>query len=153
MSEYLNTESSIVRYLKLSDLENICTLEELCFMEDSWSKSILSDSISNENGLALGVFDSDILQGYAFGTVIACEAELHNIAIHPVNRRSGLGLYLLKYFLNECRSRESRICWLEVRESNQAAIRLYQNNGFKGCGRRPRYYQDGEDALVYCCDL
>ncbi len=39
--------------------------------------------------------------------------------------------------------------YLEVRPTNEAAVRLYEACGWSPCGRRVRYYADGEDALLY----
>ena len=48
----------------------------------------------------------------------------------------------------DVRTRGARKVWLDVRPSNEAALRLYQGAGYRSTGRRPRYYHDGEDALL-----
>jgi ribosomal-protein-alanine acetyltransferase len=73
------------------------------------------------------------------------EGEILNLAVWPEHRRQGIATRLLKSVL-----RQPGISWyLEVRESNLPARRLYEKLGFRPVGRRPSYYQDtGEAAVV-----
>lgn len=73
------------------------------------------------------------------------EREILNLAVHPAMRRRGIGKKLLEDEISH-----SRGGWfLEVRESNQPAINLYKNIGFRATGRRPEYYLDPlETAIV-----
>ena len=50
--------------------------------------------------------------------------------------------------LSDCAEIELKTLFLEVRESNMPAINLYQKYGFTQVGKRPKYYRDGETALV-----
>ncbi|MEG4630727.1 ribosomal protein S18-alanine N-acetyltransferase [Microcoleus sp. AR_TQ3_B6] len=77
------------------------------------------------------------------------EAHITILAIHPRFQGQGLGQALLWALLTKAHSRQLERATLEVRESNLAAVSLYNKFGFKEAGRRKRYYQDtGEDALV-----
>ncbi len=58
----------------------------------------------------------------------------------------GFGRKLLDFTLNEMKSKGSKMCSLEVRESNNSAIALYTSCGFNLHSKRPRYYSNGEDA-------
>ena len=74
-----------------------------------------------------------------------------NICIAPAWQGQGLGRRLLEHWLEECRQRRLAMAWLEVRVSNQAALRLYRTSGFAKTGRRKDYYRAGEgreDAIV-----
>jgi ribosomal-protein-alanine acetyltransferase len=134
-------------------LEGMQRLEELCFPEDPWPASLLASALEGGGVLALGLERDGRLLGSALGRVAADEAELHSIAVEPGLRRGGCGRRLLAGFLAEARSRQARVVWLEVRLSNEAAIRLYESCGFRLTGWRPRYYSDGEDALLLRRDL
>jgi ribosomal-protein-alanine N-acetyltransferase len=71
-----------------------------------------------------------------------------NVAVDPVQRRKGIATAMLSDLLRRIDSPTARFT-LEVRESNRAAIELYERFGFRAAGRRRRYYQDnGEDAVV-----
>ena len=112
----------------------------------------LSDVISqmgtdiSPDGLALlGVAEiENELAGFALYRVVAGEGELLNLAVHPSARRSGVGRALLLEMMPL-----AKIWHLEVRESNLAAIALYQSLGFVQVGRRASYYADGEAALLF----
>ncbi len=80
---------------------------------------------------------------------VADELQLMNVAVAPAQRRRGHGRALLEDLLRIARALAVASVSLEVRPSNQAAIRLYQAYGFARIGLRPRYYSDNaEDALV-----
>jgi len=73
------------------------------------------------------------------------EFEILNLAVDPEFRRRGVASFLLR----ELVQRSPGSCFLEVRESNRAARKLYSKFGFQEVARRPAYYQDnGEDAVV-----
>ena len=79
----------------------------------------------------------------------AGEAELLRIAVSPEARGQGLGRRLLEACQRELAEEGLVHLFLEVRPSNAAAIRLYETCGWRPCGRRLRYYADGEDAVLY----
>ncbi|HKJ00777.1 MAG TPA: ribosomal protein S18-alanine N-acetyltransferase [bacterium] len=81
------------------------------------------------------------------------EAEVYRIAVLPALRGQGLGRWLLVRFMARARAEGLRRAYLEVRESNAAARRLYEAAGFAEAGRRPGYYrQPSEDAVLYAWD-
>ncbi|WP_306591350.1 N-acetyltransferase [Geothrix sp. 21YS21S-4] len=79
----------------------------------------------------------------------AGEAELLRIAVAPEARGQGLGRVLLEVCQRELAAEGLVRLFLEVRPSNAPALRLYQRCGWEPCGLRPRYYSNGEDALVF----
>lgn len=90
-------------------------------------------------------------QGFALGRVIADEAELLTIAVHPDARRKGTGRKLLSGLINQTAARGASALFLEVSARNDSAIALYRAAGFSEVGRRKAYYSDGAariDALV-----
>ena len=73
------------------------------------------------------------------------EHEILNLAVDPAERRKGIAAGLLRDVLAGIQG----ACFLEVRESNQAAIQLYESAGFAFAGRRSGYYQQpAEEAIV-----
>jgi ribosomal-protein-alanine N-acetyltransferase len=75
------------------------------------------------------------------------EAHIATLAVHPSLRRRGLARLILWRALDEAASEGAKTAFLEVRESNQAALELYHLFGFEVTGRRPRYYVT-EDAVL-----
>ena len=70
------------------------------------------------------------------------------MAVDPPYQRRGLGEALVQYVIALARDHGTPEVTLECRESNTAALALYNKYGFREEGRRKRYYRDGEDALI-----
>ena len=92
--------------------------------------------------------------GFLVACQIAPEWELENIVVAAQARRSGVGESLLGALLDAAGQTDSKTVFLEVRESNAAARRLYEKLGFKETGRRKLYYVNPlEDAVLFRLDL
>ncbi len=97
------------------------------------------------------VIESDgQIAGFIVARCIDQEWELENMAVRPASRRQGLGRALVERLLRLAREASAARIFLEVRESNQTARRLYSQLGFRETGRRPSYYSHPvEDATTY----
>lgn len=90
---------------------------------------------------------------YAGIWLMVDEAHVTTFAVLPAYRRRGIGGLLLSELMRLSGDLGAAVVTLEVRLSNAAARRLYQQFGFKPVGVRPRYYTDnGEDALIMTTD-
>ena len=115
-----------------------------------WPLAAMEEEIQRRSWsrVALAV-DRQRVDGFIVYWVIDRELHLLNLATAPASRRRGVAREMIDYMLEDGRRRRLWQVVLEVRESNDAAIRLYEGYGFKRVGRRPRYYTDnGEDAIV-----
>jgi len=85
-----------------------------------------------------------------FGGIMfaADTAHLMNLGVAPEAGRQGIGLRLCVELFDEARRRGAVDLTLEVRTSNTRAISLYDKFDMTSAGTRPRYYPDGEDALI-----
>ncbi len=87
--------------------------------------------------------------GYVVGRVAFDEGEVLNVAVTPHRRGLGIGRALVLTVIERMADNGAVVVYLEVREGNDAAIRLYADLGFQVVGKRARYYTDPmEDALV-----
>ena len=93
--------------------------------------------------------EMDQLVGGIVGLVVMDEAEIHDIAVHAPTRRQGRAARLVQAFEHHASERGVRTIFLEVRAHNEAAKKLYKKAGFSLQHTRPRYYPDGEDALIF----
>ncbi|RYZ50577.1 MAG: GNAT family N-acetyltransferase [Proteobacteria bacterium] len=94
--------------------------------------------------------EGEAWQGFALARVIGGVAELFYIYVRSEMRGKGLALLLLKDMESHSLEKfNAESVMLEVRPSNLSAIRLYENSGYERIHVRKRYYQDGEDALIY----
>jgi ribosomal-protein-alanine N-acetyltransferase len=81
--------------------------------------------------------------------VVFDELHINSVAVVEGLRRQGVARRLLEHVLSEAAAGGARGATLEVRQSNEAARRLYEGLGFRVEGVRRNYYQDPrEDALI-----
>lgn len=88
------------------------------------------------------------LAGLLVARVLAGESEILNLAVGAEHRRLGLGSHLLAAALGRGKAMGAKQVWLEVRESNEAAIAFYHRHGFVLSGRRPGYYDSPCEAAL-----
>ncbi len=97
---------------------------------------------------------AETVAGYIGCLYAADEGDITNVSVDSARRRKGIGKCLVQALLAEARKRGCRRIFLEVRQSNDAAGRLYQDCGFVRVGVRKNYYtKPQEDALLMRCDL
>ncbi|PKF51884.1 ribosomal protein S18-alanine N-acetyltransferase [Enterovibrio nigricans] len=115
-----------------------------------WAESLLRKP-ENKFDCHRVLVEAGTLKGYFFAQCVAGEATLLNIAVAPEYQGQGVGAQLLKAFLACMREAGAEEAWLEVRESNRAAITLYEKFEFNEFDRRINYYPTAsghEDALI-----
>ena len=140
----------IIRTLQLRDLSAIEDIERDSYTTP-WSRSMFAGELSKASSVCLGAFDEETgeLIGYLIVSRYVDAWHVMNIAVDPNVRRAGVATALLRR-LFELTSRDGRRGYtLEVRVSNDGAIRLYEGLGFESRGIRRGYYTDNrEDALI-----
>ena len=132
-----------------SHISQIAALERACF-SDPWSEGLLEDALFDPQTNFIVAEDGEegYVLGYAGLHTILDEGYIDNIAVAPDARRHGVASALLDVF---CRFGAANLAFLtlEVRQSNAAAIALYEKHGFQRAGLRPGYYQHPrEDAVI-----
>ena len=141
----------LCRPILLPDLPNVAALDHRCF-GGLWNEAAYSREIDSPNSDLLGVEritgESSALIGMGCLWAILDEAHITILGIDPDYQRLGLGRWLLTHLLRSASDRGLTHATLEVRESNQIAIALYQSFGFRVAGERRRYYDDDESALI-----
>ncbi|MCD8005109.1 MAG: ribosomal protein S18-alanine N-acetyltransferase [Oscillospiraceae bacterium] len=131
-----------------SHLSAIAALERQCFSAP-WTQAMLEEELYNPcASFIVAQGEEEQVLGYAGLHVAADEGYLDNIAVAEPFRRQGVGGALLEIFLAFGRANLAFLT-LEVRASNEPALRFYQKYGFRQAGRRKGYYQSPkEDALL-----
>lgn len=117
-----------------------------------WAESLVRDLSSRGACHHVMVKDSYVV-GYFYAQNIVGEVTLLNIAVAPALQGNGYGQALLAGFLHHCEQVKAESAWLEVRESNHAAVHLYEQAGFNELDRRKNYYpaktgSGKEDAII-----
>ena len=131
------------------DLPAIHAIECAVF-GDPWSLEGFKDLLDHPRARmdVAHAADGEIV-GYAVAWHVADESEIANLAVAPHARRRGIGALLLDRILRAAAAFGAKTVFLEVRESNEEARKLYEARGFEVAGRRSRYYRKpDEDALI-----
>ncbi len=138
-----------IRPLQEADLPGVVRIERRAFSLP-WPRSAFDMAlrVAGVDGLVV-VDDEERPRGYLIAAYAAAQMLVANLAVDPDWRRRGLARALLERALAEARGRGVRLCRLEVRRSNRAAIRLYEQAGFRAIGVQRDYYRKPrEDALT-----
>jgi ribosomal-protein-alanine N-acetyltransferase len=145
--------SPIVRRMRRRDLGEVTEIERRSYSLP-WSALTFRSLLRRPNAFLLVAEENKGVAGYAALWLAADEAELGNLAVRPGRRGRGIGRILLRHVLEEAARRGAREVFLEVRESNAIARRLYEASGFRIVGSRPDYYASPcEDAIVMRLNL
>jgi len=148
-----------IRGAEQSDLGSIVDIERASF-DQPWPYTAF-ERFLDEPGFLVAVASSVVHDGDVVGYVVADVTpnfgrdigHVKDLAVADAARRRGIGRSLLVRSLVVLSVAGAEVVKLEVRESNDAARTLYRDVGFETARRVPRYYQDGEDALVMVLDV
>jgi ribosomal-protein-alanine N-acetyltransferase len=154
MSAVIKKAAPSYRPMTDADLQVIMEIEH-CAYSHPWSAAIFQDCLRVGYCCWILELDREII-GYCVMSVGAGESHLLNLCIKPELQNKGYGALLLDYMLDIARSHHADTAFLEVRPSNQNAIRLYQRAGFDEVGMRRDYYPafiGREDALILARSL
>lgn len=137
-----------IREMCIEDLEQVMEMEKELFSMP-WTREGFFTFLMREDTLFLVVEEKDKILGYCGSIMILDEGEITNVAVCPQRQGEGIGQFLLDGMLMLLRERGIYTVYLEVRQSNTKAIRLYERAGFVADGLRKRYYTDPtEDAVL-----
>ncbi len=139
-----------IRRLELPDLNAIERIERDSY-PTPWSRSMFAGELAKPSSLSLGAFDPETgnLLGYLIISRYVDAWHVMNLAVAPGFRRRRIASSLLDRLFDLTAGEDRRGYTLEVRVSNDVAIRLYEQAGFRARGIRRGYYTDNrEDALI-----
>ena len=142
----------VIRRMRREDLDPIAAIEASTFARP-WSRDSFRRELE-ENRVArylVAEMDGRVI-GYAGAWIVMDESHITNIAVEESFRGQGIGKKLTAALLQYLSNLGASYATLEVRVSNERAIRMYQSLGFVPAGKRKRYYEDnGEDAWLMVC--
>ena len=143
-----------LRPMQPADLAQVLQIEQASYRYP-WSRKIFEDCLANAYYCWVLEQDTEI-QAYTIWSLALDEAHVLNLCVSVVKRRQGLGRDLLQKLCAYAYKKGARSLFLELRPSNQAAFRVYQNAGFCEVGLRKAYYPASngrEDALIMAKSL
>jgi ribosomal-protein-alanine N-acetyltransferase len=137
-----------IRVLELDALDAIEAIEQRAY-PTPWSRSMFASELAKPTSICLGAYDGTELVGYVINSRYVDAWHVMNVAVDPDRHRRGVATALLERLFELTADDERRGYTLEVRVSNEGAIRLYERLGFEARGIRRGYYTDNrEDALI-----
>ena len=127
-------------------IPDIAALERVCFPADPWPEELIDRWIDR---YTVAVDGNGAVTGFLVLSSVLDEGSVDNVAVAPEHRRRGIADALVADAVRCAREAELAVLTLEVRASNDPAIRLYEKHGFREVGRRRNYYEKPrEDAIL-----
>ena len=137
-----------IRSARLDDVPALLAIERVAPCAAHWTADQYARLV--ESGIVLVSEEAEKISGFVCAKIVAGDWEIENMVVDQQNRRRGIGDALLGELLRRPKREAGSAVWLEVREANQAARRLYEKHGFRETGRRRGYYKNpDEDAVLY----
>lgn len=134
-------------------VDGVAALHEECFAGERWSKAMIEaelDKALSPFAVTFVAVSEEGILGFVNARMVCDECGINDIAVTKNARRSGIGAALLQALEEYALTHEGSVIQLEVRASNETAIRFYKQHGFIQNGLRRQYYTDPEeDALLY----
>ncbi len=128
-------------------MDDVAAIERVVF-SDPWSTNDFTECLTSAVPFLVAEA-SGVVIGYVVAHGAADEGEILNLGVATAHRGHGVGRALVQRVLALLAERGARVVYLEVRESNAVARRLYQSLGFTEVARRVGYYRRPvEDAVV-----
>jgi ribosomal-protein-alanine N-acetyltransferase len=144
-----------IREMTLVDIDTVMPIENAAHTHP-WSRNLIEKSVAGKH--ECWVLECEgLIVGHGIISAAGGQADLLTIAIDPAQQGKGLGRQLLEHIELRAEALGADTLFLEVRESNTAAIKLYETAGFNELGRRNNYYPAAnggkEDALKMALPL
>ncbi len=138
---------SEIRPLTYADLPQVIAIERRAF-PTPWSLAMFVLELSKPTGICLAAVENGQVAGYVVCSRYDTVWHVMNIAVDDRLRRQGIARRLLETLFADADAPGEQYT-LEVRVSNDAAIKMYERFGFRSAGVRRGYYHDNrEDALI-----
>lgn len=135
------------------DAERLVQIENSQPMCAHWGQKGWGSEIKNTSAQIWCWEEDGEVVGFVAARIAAGLGEILNVAVLPAYTRKGVGFRLLTRLLAEARSQGVERMTLEVNVRNVAAISLYSKAGFNEAGRRKKFYNQQDDALIMGKDL
>jgi [ribosomal protein S18]-alanine N-acetyltransferase len=132
------------------EIDSVMAIEHASFT-NPWTREMYDAELANSSvsRFLLARDEQGLIVGFCAFWHVVDEIHVHNLAVTPARRRTGIGSALVSALISEAERHHARQLFLEVRRSNAPAQALYQRFGFTVVHTRPEYYSHPvEDALV-----
>lgn len=139
-----------IRELKYTDIRRLIILQKEVYEGVTpWNRTVFLNELNGPFPVLylVATYESEIV-GFAGVRIQRENAHVTNAAIYTAFQKRGLGSHLLKELTVFAKEQQCKTMTLEVRESNDSAIRLYSHFDFTEKKMKPAYYNDGENGIL-----
>ena len=137
-----------VREMTLDDLEQVMPIEQANFSVP-WTENGFFSFLLREDALFLVAEEGEQILGYCGVILVPDEGDITNVSVAKEWQGQGIGKLLVQELIKRSAKAGVTRLFLEVRKSNEPAIRLYEQQGFIQEGIRKDYYEEPiEDAVL-----
>jgi len=138
--------------LSFDNIDEVCEIEKLS-IPSFWGRKQMEKEIENKNAIYFCTEENGKTTGFIGMWNIAGEGNITNIAVHPDYRKKGIGEALILKMIAYAKENRLIFLTLEVNEKNFPAYNLYKKCGFYESGRRKKYYDNKDDAVLMQYDI
>ncbi len=137
-----------IRPMEIDDISEVTVIEESIF-STPWNETGFFSYLIRKDTLFLVAVEEGHIVGYCGSVLVLDEGDITNVAVLESRQSRGIGRQLVQALLQKTGERSVTRMHLEVRQSNERAIALYESLGFRRIGIRPGYYESPtEDAIL-----
>lgn len=140
-------ERIVIEHATRADLDAVHRIEQASFPAP-WRREFFESELTGEARFAIVARRNGVVVGYLFAMWIFDELHVNKIAVDAAERRKGIADALMEECFTFAREHGVKEISLEVRQSNSGAKEFYRHLEFESAYVRPRYYPDGEAAVV-----
>jgi ribosomal-protein-alanine N-acetyltransferase len=138
----------IIEDMKAGDLRSIVEIEKASFTTP-WSEASFFNELKKPRSFSKVAKSGEKIVGYICAGWIIDEGHIIDVAVHPDYRRLGIASTLVSLGIERLKEEGCRFVFLEVRDSNEPAKKMYGKFGFEVLGTRKNYYVSPvEDAVI-----
>ncbi|MBI5075065.1 MAG: ribosomal protein S18-alanine N-acetyltransferase [Nitrospirae bacterium] len=143
----------LIRDLRPEDVPEVLAIEKASFTTP-WSEILFMNEIFKPGSLPKAALLGEKIVGYICANYLLDEGHILNVTAHPDHRRQGIASQLVQHMTDLLGKEGCLIIFLEVRLSNEAALRMYEKAGFRILSARKAYYTHPvEDAVIMSLHL
>ena len=140
----MNLELSIMNIFDLDSISNILESE----FDNFWTYNIFKEELENNNSIYIVAKEDNNIVGYGGIWKSIDDVHITNIVTKKSCRHLGIASNILQKLISIAKGLNFSSITLEVNEHNFSAIKLYEKFNFKSLGRRKKYYNNSDDAII-----
>jgi len=121
--------------------------------DEFWNANVLEKELENPLSEYIVAMENDEVVGYAGLWQPIDEGHITNIVTKKEKRRKHIGTKMLEEIIKLAKSKSLKNVTLEVNEHNEPAIKLYKKYNFVEVGKRTKYYNNTDDAIIMTLEI